>query len=112
MNWFRKVFSRSPRRAPERADHRQAQTKDQRNRNDLERMMVLAGRAEDDPLWKVVLFFADEHARNELLSALGPNLPDGVRQYNAGRAASAEDFASALRDLRVKAQMQAARLKK
>jgi hypothetical protein len=83
----------------------------EKGREDMVRLMVLSGLAPDNPLWNCVLSYADEHARNELQSALLPDLSDGVRQYNAGRAASAEDFASALRDLRLKAEREAARRK-
>jgi hypothetical protein len=86
-------------------------TEVQRRRANLERLLVLAGLADDNPLWKVVLSYADEHARNELQVALGPGMSDADRQYNAGRAASAEDFATALRDLRVKAELEAQKLK-
>lgn len=79
---------------------------------DMERLLVLAGLSKDDPLWKTVLSYADEHERNEAQTALAPGLSDGERQYNAGRAASASDFASALRDLRVKAVIESAKQKK
>jgi hypothetical protein len=83
----------------------------QQRRANLERLLVLAGLADDNPLWKVMLSYADEHARNELQVALGPGMSDADRQYNAGRAASAEDFATALRDLRMKAELEAKKLK-
>ena len=82
-----------------------------RKRQDLERLMVLAGLAPDDRLWNVVLSYADEHERNETEQALLPNLVDDARQYNAGRAASARDFASALRELRVQAEIAARKMK-
>lgn len=79
-------------------------TEQQKKHFDLERLMVLNGVGEDNPLWKVILSWADEHYQNQLDSALAPNLLDGQRQFEAGRAASAKDFSDALRDLRVKAQ--------
>lgn len=112
MNWFLKFFRRAEGAMAAPPGARQILTKEQRNHLDMERLMVLAGRPADDPLWKVVLSYADEHARNELLVGLAPGLNDSDRQYNAGRAASAEDFAIALRDLHRKAQQEAARLKK
>jgi hypothetical protein len=69
--------------------------------------MVLGGLGEQDPLWRTVLSYADEHAQNERDAALVPELTDGDRQYRAGRAASAEDFCTALRALRIKAQQEA-----
>lgn len=81
-------------------------------RSNLERLLVLAGMAEDHPLWRVVLSYADEHERNEKEAALRPDLTNEQRQYNAGRAASAYDFATGLRDLRVRAEEEAAKLKK
>ncbi len=86
-------------------------TEKDRARADLDRLMVLAGLAAENPLWNVVLSYADEHARNELEVALRPGLSDADRQYNAGRAASADDFATALRDLRLAAEKRAAKLK-
>ena len=83
----------------------------EKERKDLERLMVLAGLDEKNPLWQVVLSYADEHELNEREVALRPDLTDGQRQYNAGRAASAYDFAQGLRDLFVKAQQQAQKLK-
>jgi hypothetical protein len=82
-------------------------TEAQRSRVNLERLFALSGLPEDHPVWKVILSYADEHARNELTVALQPGLADAVRQYNAGRAASAEDFAQALRDLRLQAEREA-----
>jgi hypothetical protein len=83
----------------------------ERARADLERLMVLAGTRQEDPLWKTVLSYADEHARNERDAALAPALTDGERQYRAGRAAGAEDFATALRALRVRADAAAGKVK-
>jgi len=80
-------------------------------RKDLERLLVLAGMEEKNPLWQVVLSYADEHERTEREVALKPDLANEQRQYNAGRAASAYDFALGLRDLFVKAQQQARNLK-
>ncbi len=92
-----KVYARTPAIVTERAQ----------KRADVERLMTLASLAKEDPLWKAVLSYADEHERNEAQVALMPDLSDGARQYNAGRAASARDFASALRDLRLKAEKEA-----
>lgn len=80
-------------------------------RKDMERLMVLAGLAEGNPLWETVLSYADENERNEREVALKPDLVDSQRQYNAGRAAGAYDFAMALRELFVKAQQEARRMK-
>lgn len=91
------VYQRTPEFVSERA----------KKHADAQRLLVLAGLSEEDPLWKVVLSYADEHARNERQVAFGPGLDDGQRQYNAGRGASAEDFCAALRDLRVMAVQQA-----
>lgn len=82
-------------------------TEAQQKRANLERLMALAGMSDEQPLWKVMLSYADEHAHNELMIALQPGLSDAERQYNAGRAASAEDFALGLRDLRVVAELEA-----
>lgn len=81
-----------------------------RRRENLKRLMLLAGMG-DNPLWEAVLSYADEHARNEEQTALGPNLSDADRHYNAGRAASALDFSIALRDLRLKAEGEATKAK-
>ena len=85
-------------------------TETEQRRANLERLLVLAGSAEH-PIWKVVLSYADEHARNEEAVALGPNLRNADRQYNAGRAGGALDFAMALRDLQAKAEAEARKLK-
>jgi len=85
-------------------------TETDQKRANLTRLMVLAG-AGEHPVWKVVLSYADEHARNEEQVALGPNLSDGDRHYAAGRAGGALDFAAALRDLRAKAEQEARKLK-
>ena len=82
----------------------------EQNRADLERLLALAGIGNENPVWKTLLSYADEHARNEQEAALRPDLPDSVRQYNAGRAASALDFAMALRDLRAQAEIKAKKL--
>lgn len=95
--WREKVYARTPAIVSEVGQ----------KRVNVERLLVLAGLAEDDPLWMTVLGYADEHARNELQMALRPGLSDGDRQFNAGRASGAEDFASALRDLRLKAETEA-----
>jgi hypothetical protein len=108
MNWLRKFLG-----SPGKPYHRAPAifTEQQRQRVNTERLHVLAGRPESDPLWQVVLSYADEHAHNELAVALSPGLSDSDRQFNAGRASSAEDFALALRDLHRKAQLDAARHK-
>lgn len=102
QGWRRSLYQRTPVVVDELA----------RKRKDLERLLVLAGRPEGDALWQTVLSYADEHARNELLTALGPNLSNEQRQYAAGRAAGAEDWASALRDLRIAAEREGNRLKR
>ena len=80
-----------------------------RKRENLERLLVLAGIGEN-AIWKVVVSYADEHERNEAESALLPNLTDAQRHYNAGRAAGARDFATALRELRAQAEVEAKRI--
>jgi hypothetical protein len=75
----------------------------QQRRANLERLLTLSGMG-DNQVWQTVLSYADEHARNEQQIALGPNLSDADRQYNAGRAGGALDFAMALRELRLKAE--------
>lgn len=82
-----------------------------RKRSDLERLLVLAGRSEEDPLWKTVLSYADEHERNELDFALKPGMTDADRQFAAGRASGARDFAMALRDLKAESDRTAHREK-
>lgn len=84
----------------------------QQKREDLERLLALANISDSNPVWKTLLSYADEHARNEQETALGPDLPDSVRQYNAGRAASALDFAIALRELRNEANQAAKKMEK
>lgn len=86
-------------------------TEAEKRRADLQRLMVLAGLSKDNPLWQAILSYADEHERTEREVALRPDLNNEQRQYNAGRAASAYDFATALRDLWVKAQLEARKLK-
>jgi hypothetical protein len=76
-------------------------------RKNLERLLVLAGLDEKNPLWQVILSYADEHEQTERETALKPDMADTQRQYNAGRAASAYDFALALRDLYREAQLEA-----
>jgi hypothetical protein len=80
-------------------------------RKNLERLMLLAGLDERNGLWTAVLSWATEHERTEREAALKPDLADWQRQYNSGRAASAYDFATALRNLYVKAQVEAKKLK-
>lgn len=84
----------------------------QQKHQNLERLLALANVSDANPVWKTLLSYADEHARNEQEMALLPSLPDSVRQYNAGRAASALDFAMALRDLRAEATAEAKRMEK
>lgn len=86
-------------------------TEAQQRRGNMERLLALGGVAEDHPVWRMVLSYVDEHERNERLTALGPDLGDAARQYNAGRAGSAFDLASALRDLHYQAQIEARKLK-
>ena len=71
---------------------------------DMERLLTLAGVSLTSPILKTLLSYADEHAANEQEMALRPDLPDHVRHFNAGRAASALDFAAALRELHARAQ--------
>ena len=84
----------------------------EQSRQNLERLMALAGIHDSNAVWKTLVSYADEHARNEQETALAANLPNEVRQYNAGRAASALDFALALRDLRTQANLEAKKLTK
>lgn len=84
-----------------------ADGKPEQERRNLERLLVLAGLDEKNSLWQVVLSYADEHERTERETALKPDLADAQRQYNSGRAASAYDFAIALRDLYREAQLEA-----
>jgi hypothetical protein len=84
----------------------------EQKRANVERLMELAGVTPDTAWWKTILSYADEHASNAQIDALLPDLPDSVRQYNAGRAAGALDFAQALRDLRLEAVQQAKKLAK
>lgn len=79
-------------------------TEAEQNRANLERLLSLGGVSLGNPILKTVFSYADEHAANEQEAALRPDLPDSVRQYNAGRAASALDFATALRELHAQAQ--------
>ena len=87
-------------------------TEAEQNRANLERLLALAGVSDSHPVWKTLLSYADEHAANEQEAALAPNLANDVRQYNAGRAASALDFATALRELRTQAQLEARKIQK
>jgi hypothetical protein len=96
-----RIYSRTPRPV----------SKQDRSRSNLERLLVLAGMGKQNPLWNVVLSYTDEHARNEFEFAMRPGLTDAERQYNAGRAASADDFAMALRDLALNAEKEATKLK-
>jgi hypothetical protein len=75
-------------------------TQAQQDRANVQRLLVLAGLSEQDPLWNTILSYADEHERNEADMAMRPDLTDAQRQYNSGRAASARDWATAIRDLR------------
>jgi len=87
-------------------------TEAQQKHANIERLLVLAGRSDQDPLWRTVLSYADEHERNERQNGLRPGLSDGERHYEAGRAASASDFATALRDLKLKAEAEARKAEK
>lgn len=87
-------------------------TEAERDRQNLERLLALAGMGDANPVWKTLLSYADEHARNEQEAALAANLTNEQRHYNAGRAASALDFALALRDLRAQADREAKKLEK
>ena len=82
----------------------------EQRREELERVLALAGAAEH-PLFKAVLGYADEHARNEHETALVPNLTNEQRQFNAGRSAAAYDFAIALRQIQAAAEAKANKLK-
>jgi hypothetical protein len=77
-----------------------------------ERWITLSEFEPSHALWQEVLKLADEAERFELDAALGPNLSDGTRQYNAGRAAAASSFASNLRDQMSLAQMRAQKVEK
>ncbi len=83
---------------------------EERQRQEVERVLALAGGAEH-PIFKAVLSYADEHARNEHETALAPNLTNEQRQYNAGRSAAAYDFALALRSLQETAELRAKNFK-
>lgn len=83
-------------------------SREQRQREEIERTAALAN-ATEHPIYKAILSYADEHARNEHEAALAANLTNEQRQYNAGRSASAYDFALALRELQARA---AARVEK
>jgi len=85
-------------------------TEVEQQRQNLERLLALAGIGDSNPVWKTLLSYADEHAANEQESALAANLTDAQRHYNAGRAASALDFALALRDLRTQANLESKKL--
>ncbi len=87
-------------------------TEVEQQRVNLERLLALAGIGDSNPVWKTLLSYADEHAGNEQEAALRPELGDAQRHYNAGRAASALDFALALRDLRLQANLEARKLQK
>ena len=83
----------------------------EQKREDVARLLALAG-STDHPIYEAVLGYADEHARNEHESVLAPNLSNEVRQFNAGRSASAYDFAIALRQIQERAEMQARKIKR
>lgn len=87
-------------------------TEAETNRQNLERLLALADVGDSNPVWKALLSYADEHCANEQEAALRPDLVNDVRQYNAGRAAGALDFALALRELRTAAQAEAKKLSK
>lgn len=97
----KEIYARTPRIVTETA----------KNRANMERLMALADLGADHPVWNVVLSYVDEHEQNEMDVALAAGLDDGARQFNTGRAASARDLAFALRDLRIKAETEARRLK-
>lgn len=65
-------------------------------KEERERALTLAS-AGEHPIFKAVLSFMDEHARNEHETALLPNLTNEQRQFNAGRSAAAYDLAAAMR---------------
>lgn len=110
MNWkFWQKQAASPARYFQRP---RVLTDAEQGRANLERLLALADVGDANPVWKTLLSYADEHAANEQEAALRPDLSNEVRQYNAGRAASALDFATALRDLRAEAKRQAEKQKK
>jgi hypothetical protein len=82
----------------------------EQKREELERVLALAGAAEH-PIFKAVVSYADEHARNEHETALAPNLTNEQRQFNAGRSAAAYDWAIALRQIQAAAEAKANKLK-
>lgn len=86
-------------------------TEAEQSRTNLERWFTLAGFETDHALWQAVLALADESERIEMECALQPNLDDATRQFNAGRAACASNFASHLRDQMVVARQRAAQMK-
>lgn len=113
MNW--KFWKRKPAEQQLRPTYFVAPkilTEAEQSRQNLERLLALAGIGDSNPVWKTLTSYADEHARNEQEAALAANLSNEVRQYNAGRAASALDFALALRDLRTQANAEAKKLEK
>lgn len=86
-------------------------TEEAQKRANLERLMALADVGTDHPVWNVVLSYLDEHEQNEMEAALRSDLDDAGRHYNAGRAASARDLATALRQLQLQAETEARKLK-
>lgn len=78
---------------------------------ELERVLALAD-ADSSPIFKAVLALIDEHVSNEHEAALQPNLSNEVRQFNAGRSASAYDLAHALRQHQENAARRAAEIQK
>lgn len=86
-------------------------TADAERRVQTQRTLALAGITDEHPVWQAVLALADENARNMRSVAFRPALADGVRQFNAGGAANAEEFAGQLRRHRQLAVQHARRLK-
>jgi hypothetical protein len=76
----------------------------EQQRANLDRLMVLSGVTDSNPLWVTIVSYADEHVKNCLDAALAPGLSNDLRQFETGRAAGAADFAQALRDLLLKAR--------
>jgi hypothetical protein len=85
-------------------------SKQAREREEVERVLALAD-VNEHPIFKAVLSYADEHARNEHEMTLGANLTDAQRHFNAGRSASAYDFALALRQIQANATARAQKLR-
>lgn len=101
-NWLRKLFRRKAARSGVTRPPTAAEAK----ARELRQLHTLASMDAEHPVWVTILEIVDDHEGNMVDRVMAENLTDEQRHYAAGLAADARYLGNALRDLKLRADVE------